>query len=138
MCAFVQSAPGIDTALVLTGRQARESLIELADTVTDDAGIRAVIGPAISQQAYEVGHDFADNFIAADPDNSRFFSRQGNSKPRFDLPAYGLSRLKAAGVQNATWTGDCTYSDPDRFYSFRRTTHREEPDYGRLISAICL
>lgn len=56
---------------------------------------------------------------------------------QFDLPAYGLHRLRAAGVE-AEWTRHCTYSDPERFYSFRRTTHQREADYGRLISAIRL
>ena len=54
----------------------------------------------------------------------------------FDLPAYGLFRLRAAGVGHAEWTQDCTYSDASRFFSYRRTTHAGEADYGRLISVI--
>ena len=56
----------------------------------------------------------------------------------FNLPGYGLWRLRAAGVGLAEWTGHCTYRDPDRFFSFRRTTHAGEADYGRLISIIRL
>ena len=99
--------------------------------------IRAVIGPSISQRAYEVGWDFMENFTAEDPEYQRFFSNGPNDKPMFDLPGFGLSRLRAAGVE-AAWIGHCTYSDPERFFSYRRTTHQNEPDYGRLISAIAL
>lgn len=99
--------------------------------------IRAVIGPTISQRAYEVGWDFMEDFTAEDPDYQRFFSGGAEGKPMFDLPGFGLSRLRAAGVE-AAWTGHCTYSDPDRFFSYRRTTHLNEPDYGRLISAVAL
>ncbi|MEM8632384.1 MAG: laccase domain-containing protein, partial [Pseudomonadota bacterium] len=57
---------------------------------------------------------------------------------QFDLPSFALARLRAAGVAEASWTGHCTYSDPGRFYSYRRSVHRGEADYGRLISAIRL
>lgn len=100
--------------------------------------IRATIGPSISQQAYEVGPEFLDRFLDEDPENSRFFAGGDGDRVHFDLPAYGLHRLREAGVAEAEWTRHCTYSDPDRFYSFRRTTHAGEVDYGRLISAICL
>ncbi|WBU55577.1 peptidoglycan editing factor PgeF [Paracoccus sediminicola] len=99
--------------------------------------ICAVIGPTISQRAYEVGWDFMEKFVAKDPDYQRFFSGGQNDKPMFDLPGYGLFRLRGAGVE-AEWTGHCTYSDPERFFSYRRSTHEKEPDYGRLISAISL
>ncbi|MFV0358327.1 peptidoglycan editing factor PgeF [Tropicimonas sp.] len=98
----------------------------------------AVIGPTISQRAYEVGWDFYDDFIAEDPDNQRFFSGGGAQKPHFDLPAYGLHRLRSAGIGHASWTRHCTYSDEARFYSYRRSVHRGEADYGRLIAAIRL
>ncbi|MFV0410172.1 MAG: peptidoglycan editing factor PgeF [Paracoccus sp. (in: a-proteobacteria)] len=99
--------------------------------------IRAVIGPSISQRAYEVGWDFMDIFTAEDIGYERFFSGGPNGKPMFDLPGFGLFRLREAGIE-AAWIGHCTYSDPERFYSYRRTTHLGEPDYGRLISAIAL
>lgn len=98
--------------------------------------IRAVIGPTISQRAYEVGPEFLDRFLDADPDNAQFFAGGAGDKVHFDLPSFGLARLRAAGIAEAEWTGHCTYSDADRFYSFRRTTHAGEADYGRLISVI--
>lgn len=104
----------------------------------DRARITAVIGPCISQRAYEVGHDFMETFLVEDPDYGRFFSGGPGGKPMFDLPAFGLHRLRQAGIGHAEWTRHCTYSDPDRFYSYRRTTHAGEADYGRLISAIGL
>ena len=102
------------------------------------ANIRAVIGPTISQRAYEVGPEFLDDFIADDPDNTRFFANGQDDRMLFDLPAFGLHRLRRAGVGQAEWTRHCTYSDPERFYSYRRATHAGEADYGRLISAIRL
>ncbi len=99
---------------------------------------RAVIGPSISQAAYEVGPEFLDAFMAESPENSRFFANGTKDRLQFDLPAFGLHKLRQAGVGQAEWTRHCTYSDPDRFYSYRRTTHAKEADYGRLISAIRL
>ena len=98
-------------------------------------GIAAVIGPSISQRAYEVGPEFLDAFLAEDPANGRFFAGGNGDRAMFDLPAYGLHRLRAAGVA-AEWTRHCTYSDPERFFSYRRATHHREADYGRLISVI--
>lgn len=98
---------------------------------------RAVIGPSISQQSYEVGPDFPQAFLDEDPEASRFFANGAGDRYMFDLPAYGLWRLRRAGAQ-AEWTGHCTYADPARFYSYRRTTHAGEADYGRLIAAIRL
>lgn len=100
--------------------------------------IVAVIGPCISQGAYEVGKDFFDQFYEADPLNARFFVSGAEDKYQFDLAAFGLARLKAAGIKDATWTRHCTYSDAERFYSYRRSVHRKEPDYGRLIASITL
>ncbi|MGH1457537.1 MAG: peptidoglycan editing factor PgeF [Paracoccaceae bacterium] len=100
--------------------------------------ITAVIGPTISQRAYEVGPEFFEDFIADDPDNSRFFAGGAGDRMQFDLPAFGLARLRRAGVGHAEWIRHCTYHDAERFYSYRRTTHAAEADYGRLISAIRL
>ena len=102
------------------------------------ANIAAVIGPCISQRAYEVGPEFFEDFIAQDPDFDRFFAQGLGDRMLFDLPGFGLSRLRDAGVGVAEWTRHCTYSDADRFYSYRRSTHAKEADYGRLISAITL
>ena len=100
--------------------------------------ISAVIGPTISQQAYEVGPEFLDAFLTESHESERFFTKGNGDRFLFDLPAFGLSRLKGAGIQQAEWTRHCTYSDPDRFYSYRRSTHKKEADYGRLISVIRL
>ena len=102
------------------------------------ARIRAAIGPTISQAAYEVTEDFLQTFLAEDQDNSRFFANGQNGRYQFDLPAYGLHRLRGAGIGHAEWIGHCTYADPDRFFSYRRTTHAGEADYGRLIASIRL
>ena len=102
------------------------------------ADIAAVIGPTISQAAYEVGPDFPEPFVQQDPTATRFFVPGAGDRMLFDLPGYGLHRLHRAGVGHAEWTGHCTFGDPDRFYSFRRTTHAAEADYGRLISSIRL
>lgn len=99
--------------------------------------IHAAIGPAISQRNYEVGPDFPQPFLDDDPEASRFFANGEGDRYLFDLPAYGLWRLRRAGAQ-AEWTGHCTYGDPALFYSYRRTTHAGEADYGRLIAAIRL
>ncbi|ATG49318.1 polyphenol oxidase [Celeribacter ethanolicus] len=100
--------------------------------------ISAVIGPTISQRAYEVGPEFFEDFLADTPENARFFANGEGDRYLFDLPAYGLHRLREAGVGHAEWTRHCTYSDPERFYSYRRSVHRKEADYGRLISLIRL
>lgn len=100
--------------------------------------ISAVIGPTISQSAYEVGPEFFDRFRAEDEASTRFFAQGQGDRLLFDLPGYGLYRLREAGVGHAEWTGHCTYRDPARFYSFRRTTHAGEADYGRLIATIRL
>ena len=99
----------------------------------------AVLGPTISAGAYEVGPEFVTRFEEADAGNVRFFAPSSREKhSMFDLPAYIVTRLEAAGVGSAMSLGFCTYSDETRFFSYRRTTHRGEADYGRLLSAIML
>lgn len=100
--------------------------------------ICAAIGPSISQRAYEVGPEFFDIFLDEDPENTRFFAGGDGDRMHFDLPGYGLSRLRAAGISQAEWTRHCTYYDPERFFSYRRSVHAKDPDYGRLISTIVL
>lgn len=100
------------------------------------ARIRAVIGPTISQRAYEVGPEFLDAFLAEDPGYARFFAGGNGDRMHFDLPGFGLHRLRSYGVDEAEWTRHCTYSDAERFYSYRRSVHHHEADYGRLISGI--
>lgn len=116
-----------------------EATIEGMEALGAERGnIRAVIGPSISQAAYEVGPEFFETFLDEDPDNSRFFAAGNGDRMQFDLPAFGLHRLRQSGIAQAEWTRHCTYSDPDRFYSYRRSVHKSEADYGRLISAIRL
>jgi YfiH family protein len=101
--------------------------------------IRAALGPMIRQQNYEVGPDLIERFGTEDPASSRFFApaaREGHAM--FDLPGYIDSRLKRAGIRYVEDLGHCTYADPERFFSFRRTTHRGEADYGRHVNAIAL
>lgn len=102
------------------------------------AAITAVIGPTISQAAYEVGPEFLDGFLQDDPHSQRFFASGTGDRMLFDLPGYSQQRLRLAGIGHAEWTRHCTYRDPERFFSFRRTTHAGEADYGRLISVIRL
>ncbi|MEM9677953.1 MAG: polyphenol oxidase family protein, partial [Pseudomonadota bacterium] len=100
--------------------------------------IIAVLGPMISQDSYEVGPDFPTPFLEQSPDNQRFFKpSQKPSHHMFDLAGYIVTRLTQAGVA-ASQTGYCTYRREEEFYSYRRTTHRKEPDYGRQLSAIVL
>lgn len=115
-----------------------EATVDAMEALGADRGaITAVIGPCISQNAYEVGPEFIYAFLDDDRDNARFFVQGKGDRMLFDLPAFGLHRLRRAGV-TADWTGHCTYRDPERFYSFRRATHQGEADYGRLISVIRL
>jgi YfiH family protein len=102
------------------------------------ADTRVVIGPTISQRNYEVGPEFFEDFTIDDPHAQRFFAGGAGDRMHFDLPGYALDRLRKAGVAEADWTGHCTYADPGLFYSYRRSTHLKEADYGRLISVIRL
>lgn len=116
-----------------------EATVDAMEQLGADRGsIAAVIGPSISQRAYEVGPEFLDRFVDADPDNARFFANGTGDRYMFDLIGFGLHRLRGAGVGVASWTGHCTYSDPDRFFSYRRSVHEKQADYGRLIAAIRL
>jgi polyphenol oxidase len=101
--------------------------------------VTAVIGPMISQAAYEVGPEFPARFIDADDGNRRYFTpSQRAGHWMFDLPGYLEDRLKSDGVGEVVNLALCTCSDEARFFSYRRATHRNEKDYGRLISAISL
>ncbi|MEO0917033.1 MAG: peptidoglycan editing factor PgeF, partial [Pseudomonadota bacterium] len=116
-----------------------EATVEAMERLgADRSDIVAVIGPTISQRMYEVGPEYLDRFLDQDPDNSRFFANGNGDRLHFDLPAFGLHRLRQTGVGHAEWTRHCTYSDPDRFYSYRRSVHAKDPDYGRLISTVRL
>jgi YfiH family protein len=100
--------------------------------------IRAAVGPCIAQPSYEVDEAFRARFLDDDEGNGRFFVAGTSGKPHFDLEAYVVHRLIAAGIAEIDALHLDTYSDADRFYSFRRATHRGEADYGRQLSAIAL
>lgn len=139
---FADAEAGVIGAAHAGWRGARDGVLEATVEAMETLGakrfrIQAVIGPSISQRAYEVGPEFLDDFLAEDETNGRFFAGGSGDRMMFDLPAYGLHRLRRAGVASE-WTRHCTYSDPDRFFSYRRATHAKEADYGRMISAIRL
>ena len=116
-----------------------EATIEAMESLGARRGrIVATLGPSISQDNYEVGTEFVARFNEADAANDRYFrpsERAGHAM--FDLNRYTVDRLLAAGVA-ADFLDRCTYAEEDLFFSYRRTTHRGEPDYGRQISAIVL
>ncbi len=140
---FADAEAGVIGAAHAGWRGAKAGVLEATLDAMEALGakrraIAAVIGPTISQAAYEVGPEFFESFTDDDPSTRRFFAGGAAGRMLFDLPSYGLWRLREAGVGHAEWTGHCTYRDPERFYSFRRTTHAGEADYGRLISIIRL
>lgn len=98
--------------------------------------IAAAIGPCIARASYEVDTGFFRRFAEADPANERFFADGRPGHHQFDLEAYVAHRLASAGIRTVETLGLDTYSDESRFYSFRRATHRGEPDYGRQIAII--
>ncbi len=116
-----------------------ESTIDTMEKLgAERAGIVAAIGPLIRQHSYEVGGEFVERFTQADQDNARFFipsQRAGHAM--FDLAGFIRMRLENAGVLMIDDVGIDTYSD-QRFYSYRRSVHRGEPDYGRHVHAIVL
>ncbi|MDE2445235.1 MAG: peptidoglycan editing factor PgeF [Alphaproteobacteria bacterium] len=103
------------------------------------ANIIAVLGPTISQKAYEVGPDFPKPFLEQSQANTKYFIPSVKyGSYMFDLPAYLIDHLRDQGIGMVHDTALCTYSDTGRFFSYRRTTHKGEQDYGRLISTIAL
>lgn len=100
--------------------------------------ISAAVGPCIARTSYEVDADFVRRFAEADPENERFFTDTREGHAQFDLEAYVVHRLASAGVRRIEALGLDTYANPERFFSYRRATHRAEPDYGRQIAIIGL
>ncbi len=140
---FADASAGVIGAAHAGWKGAKDGVLEATLSAMQDLGatrgnIVAVIGPCISQSAYEVGPEFFEQFTDDDPQTRRFFANGRGDRMLFDLPSYGLWRLRAAGVGHAEWCGQCTYAQPDRFYSYRRTTHENAADYGRLMSVIRL
>jgi len=141
---FCDPQAGVVGAAHAGWKGALSGVLEATLDAMEELGARredttAVLGPTISAAAYEVGSDFVARFTGDDAGNARFFregAREGHAM--FDLPGYIGARLRNAGIGPFVDLGLCTYSDEARFYSFRRATHRREPDYGRLIAAIAL
>jgi len=101
--------------------------------------IRAAVGPCIAPASYEVGPEFQARFVDADVGNSEFFTTSAaTGRWHFDLPAYVAHRLNRASLHSVEIIGRCTYADEEDFFSYRRTAHRKESDYGRQLSAIAL
>ena len=125
-------------------RGARAGVIDAAIEAMEALGARRericiAIGPAISQAAYEVGPEFEAAFTADDAANRRYFAPAGeNGRAHFDLTGYCFDRARAAGTEYVQNLSLCTYADDSLFYSYRRSVHRKEPDYGRQISAIVI
>ncbi len=111
----------------------------LEDLGAEKHSIHACVGPCIGPQSYEVSAEFKPPFMKQDPQNERFFrSVDKSGHLMFNLPDYCLSRLKNAGISNAFALHIDTYSAETKFFSYRRTTHRNETDYGRQISLIAI
>jgi YfiH family protein len=141
---FVDAQAGVVAAAHAGWKGALGGVVEATVVEMERRGgrrerIAAAIGPCIARRSYEVDDAFLARFAEADPENERFFSAgQQGGRHQFDLEAYALSRLAAAGLRQVEALGEDTYSQPHRFYSYRRATHRGEPDYGRQISLIAL
>jgi YfiH family protein len=135
---------GVIAATHAGWRGAANGVLEATIAAMENCGadrerIVAALGPMIRQSSYEVGPEFVTAFQAQDAANERFFapaSRAGHAL--FDLARYILTRLAAAGIRQIEDLGHCTYSDAARFFSYRRSAHRKESDYGRHINAIAL
>jgi YfiH family protein len=123
-------------------RGAAAGILEATIAAMEELGaarrqIRAVVGPCINQESYEVGPEFETDLLARDPGNARFFARNNpHARARFDLPGFVENRLVAAGLGEVERQSPCTYENESLFYSYRRSQHRAEADYGRQISAI--
>lgn len=100
--------------------------------------IGGAIGPCIARASYEVDRGFVERFLADDPENERFFADGRPGHAQFDIEAYVAARLAGAGVTRIEMLGQDTYAQPDLFFSYRRSCHRDEPGYGRQISLIGL
>ncbi|MEL7429448.1 MAG: peptidoglycan editing factor PgeF [Pseudomonadota bacterium] len=121
-----------------TGGVLENTISAMVEAGAKRSSITAVLGPTISQKNYEVGPEFVERLVALSAGNNDYFIASENpGHAMFDLPGYIVDRLENADVK-ADWTGHCTYEEEDNFFSYRRTTHRSEPDYGRQISAISI
>jgi len=116
-----------------------ETLQKMEEAGASRPSIHVVLGPTIAQASYEVGPEFRARFVEADPKNAWFFAPSArDAHYMFDLPAYIGARLKANGVGRFENLALDTYADETRFFSYRRSVHKAEEDYGRLVAAIAL
>jgi len=141
---FAEPTAGVIGAAHAGWRGALAGIVEATVAAMEQLGasrdrIHAALGPMIRQHNYEVGPDLITRFAAEDSGSERFFvpaPREGHAL--FDLAGYIGMRLARAGVRQFEDLGFCTYADPARFFSFRRSTHNAEADYGRHVNAIAL
>lgn len=140
---FADPEAGVIAAAHAGWRGALDGVLENTISTMEGFGARreriaASLGPTISGSNYEVGPEFRDRFVAQNPKWESYFKpSQRPDHSLFDLPAFIVDRLQASGVE-AHSAAHCTYADEHRYFSYRRTTHRSEADYGRQISAICI
>ena len=123
---FADPKAGVIGAAHAGWRGAVDGVLEATLDAMETLGARrsditAVIGPTISQSAYEVGPEFFDRFRVEDEASTRYFANGAGDRMLFDLPGYGLHRLRSAGVKQAEWTGHCTYRDPGLLFSLVRS-----------------
>ena len=140
---FADHEAGVIGAAHAGWRGAIEGVTDATITAMERLGARrariaAAVGPCIAQQSYEVDEAFRGRFLESDAANGRFFAASAGAKPHFDLPGYVVHRLQSAGIGRVEALHLDTYSDAERFYSYRRSTHHGEPSYGRQISMIGL
>jgi YfiH family protein len=141
---FAEAQAGVIGAAHAGWRGALSGVIEAAIAGMEKLGanrarIVTAIGPMIRQPNYEVGAELMEKFLGDDRGNARFFaSAQRDGHAMFDLGGYIAARLASAGIRQIEDLDRCTYSDPSHFYSYRRSQHRGETDYGRHVSGITL
>jgi polyphenol oxidase len=141
---FADPKAGVIAAAHAGWRGALDGIVEATIAKMQTLGcdvrdIRAAVGPCIGRNAYEVGPEFSANFRATnDRYGTYFHTRSAGGRAHFDLPRFVADQLTAAGCGAVESSHICTYSNPADYFSFRRSTHAGEPDYGRQISAIVL
>jgi polyphenol oxidase len=141
---FADGQAGVIGAAHAGWKGALGGIVEATIVAMEQAGaerrnIVAAIGPCISKYTYEVGPEFEVAFLGVDKDYARFFGRKPQgARPKFDLPGFVADRLTVAQVGRVEEMSTCTYSHPERFFSYRRMTHLGQMDYGRQISALVL
>jgi hypothetical protein len=141
---FADAEAGVIGAAHAGWRGALTGVIEATIAAMEKLGadrkrIVAALGPTISQPNYEVGPEFVARFVAAGSDNARFFAPSERADhAMFDLPGYIADRVRRAGIENFEDLALCNFAEPERFFSYRRTTKFGEPDYGRHVNAIAL